>query len=62
MITPNKDEFVSRMAITFTADRVFGVTLNFDQCVAALKEFNVYSVIECLALLVHLNARMRHNI
>jgi hypothetical protein len=58
MITPNKDEFVSRMAITFTADRVFGATLSLDQCVAALREFNVYRVIERLVLLLHLNARI----
>jgi len=46
------------MAITLTADRVFGSTLTLQQSEAALRQFQVNAVVERLVLLLHVNARI----
>lgn len=52
------EDFASRMAITLTADRVFGSVLTLQECEAALREFHINGVVERIALLLHVNARV----
>ena len=48
----------SRIAVTLTADRIFGRNLTLSECIQILQQFDLRSAIPRLVLLLHINDRV----